>query len=105
MAMVDGAISSGSFTAYLTGIFRSGGASFTYDGEVIRAGRTLTEFGFRVPADKSRYLFGNKQHQVVTGYSGTFLVDPATAELVQLEIRTNNLPPQTSACYATTTLA
>jgi hypothetical protein len=49
-------------------------------------------------------LYGKGKHQVLTGYDGTLLVDPATAELAQLTIRTNGLPLETAACYATSTL-
>ena len=41
---------------------------------------------------------------MVTGYDGTFLVDPRTTDLVRLTIRTNELPSETAACYAYTML-
>lgn len=100
----EGAISTGSFTAYLTAIFRSDAAYFTYNGDVTRDGRTLSEFGYRVPREKSAYLFGHGQHRVLTGYDGTFLVDPQTTDLVRLVVRTNSLPLETAACFATSTL-
>jgi hypothetical protein len=100
----DGALSTGSFAAFLTAIFRGDGTSFTYDGDTAEAGRTLSEFGFRVPYEKSHYFFGEGQHRVVTGYDGTFLIDPKIADLVRLLVRTSQLPPETGACYASTTL-
>jgi hypothetical protein len=100
----EGAISTGTFAAFLTAIFRSENANFTYDGETTEDGRTLSEFGFRVPYEKSHYYFGEGQHRVVTGYDGTFLVDPKTADLVRLVVRTSQLPAETAACYASTTL-
>ena len=100
----EGAISDGSFAAFLTAIFHSGSASFTYNGEIVEDGRTLSEFGFRVPYEKSHYFWGEGPHRVITGYDGTFLVDPKIAELVRLAVRTSQLPAETSACYASTTL-
>ena len=40
----------------------------------------------------------------MTAYGGTFLVDPNTAELVHLAIRTEGLASETRACEAATTL-
>ncbi len=63
----DGAISSGSFGSYLKALFRTDAASFTYNGDLTRDGRTFYEFGFRVPREKSRYLYGKGENQVLTG--------------------------------------
>lgn len=100
----EGAISTGSFAAFLTSIFRTEDASFTYDGETTEDGRAVSEFGFSVPYEKSHYVYGEGQHRAITGYEGTFLVDPKISDLVRLVVRTSRLPQETSACYATTTL-
>jgi hypothetical protein len=100
----EGAISTGSFAAFLTGIFRTEDASFTYQGETAEAGRTVAQFGFRVPYEKSHYTYGNGQYRMLTGYDGTFLVDTKSGDLVRLDVRTSRLAPETAACYAFTTL-
>lgn len=105
----DGAISDGNFTGYLSIIFRSDSfrsdnATFTYNGETTQNGRTLSEFGFDVPRERSHYVFSDGQHRVVTGYGGTFLVDPGSADLIQISFRSSRLAPETLACYASTTL-
>jgi hypothetical protein len=100
----EGAISSGSFAAFLTAIFSTDDASFTYNGETTSDGRILSDFGFRVPYEKSHYRYGQGYHRAITGYDGTFLVDTKSAELVRLIVRTNQLPAETGACYASTTL-
>jgi hypothetical protein len=100
----EGAISTGSFAAFLTAIFHSDNATFTYNGETSEDGRNLSEFGFQVPYEKSHYYFGEGQHRVITGYDGTFLVDKRAADLVRLAVRTNLLPPEAAVCYASTTL-
>lgn len=99
-----GSITTGEFAAFLSEIFQGDDARFTYNGETVLDGRTLAEFGFRVSYENSHYPFGNGQHRVITGYDGTFLIDPATTDLVQLVVRTNQLPSETGACYASTTL-
>jgi hypothetical protein len=100
----DGAISDGSFVAFLNDIFRTNEASFTYNGETIQEGRTSSEFGFKVPHERSQYTFSDGKHRVTVGYEGTFLVDPKTGDLQRLAIRTSQLSPETSACYLSTTL-
>lgn len=100
----EGATSTGSFAAFLQAIFRAEDVSFTYSGNAILNGRSLSEFGFQVPYERSHYYYGKGAHEVITGYSGTFLIDSKTADLVQLAVRTNRLPPETKACYASTTL-
>ena len=99
-----GAISTGAFSSLLASIFTTDVASFSYDGDSTVDGRTLVEFGFRVPAEKSEYTFGNRVHDVITGYKGTFDVDPSTYDLVRLIAETDQLPPEVDACEATTTL-
>lgn len=100
----EGAVSTGAYASFLTAIFRTEDASFTYDGDLTRDGRTLSEFGFQIPYEKSRYTFGQGIRRVTTAWDGTFLVDPKTADLVRLEVSTSQLPPETGACYATTAL-
>jgi hypothetical protein len=96
----EGAISSGTYAAFLTAIFRSEDANFTYNGD---SGR-LSEFGFQIPYEKSHYTFGQGIHRVTTAWDGTFLVDRTTADLVRLEVSTSQLAAETGACYASTAL-
>jgi len=101
----QGAISTGSFSSFLVSLFGGGRANFSYNGDHIVKGRLLSEFGFRVPLEKSNYVyrFGNKRTEVLTAYDGTFLVDPKTVDLVRLVVR-QDLPPETGACEATHTV-
>ncbi len=97
----DGAISSGSFASLLASIFGGNNARFSYNGDSSAGGRLLSEFGFRIPEEKSDYLylFGNgRKQQTTIAYHGTFLVDPETAELVRLSLRTSQLPTESGAC-------
>ena len=101
-----GAFSTGTFSSLLKMIFTSEMADYSYDGEETGPGRTLTRFRFRVPLEKSHYYWAGPQGKsVLTAYSGTFSVDPATADLVRLAVRTGQLPAATGACEAGETLA
>jgi hypothetical protein len=100
----DGAISTGSFTAFLASIFSNEAVRFTYNGEMTQDGRPFAEFGFYVPSEKSHYFFNFAERRAVTGYDGTFLVNPKTADIARLSIRTSQLPAETGACYSSTTL-
>jgi len=100
----SGAVSTGAFASFLTSIFTGDAASFSYNGEINANGRTLAEFGFRVPFENSNYVFGNRRAHVTTAYDGTFLVDAKTFDLVRLTVRTGQLPAEVGACEATTTL-
>ena len=99
-----GATSTGTFAAFLTAIFGTTAASFTYNGDVSEGGRALAAFCFRVPFENSSYSVGNKLSRAVVAYDGTFLVDPKTFDLVRLTIRTDGLPADLRACEASTTL-
>ena len=101
----EGAISNGVFAAFLAAIFRNGDSRFTYGVEKTQDDGTFVEFAFRVPYEKSTYRYSARGgKRVITGYEGTFLVDPESGDLVELIVRTSQLPAETLACYAATTL-
>jgi hypothetical protein len=54
-----GAISTGSLGSLLIMIFRNDETSFSYNGETSDGGRTLLEFGFRTPLERSHYYFAS----------------------------------------------
>jgi hypothetical protein len=101
----QGAISTGTFSSFLVSLFEQDRASFSYNGDRTIDGRLLSEYGFRVPLEKSNYVFrfGNERTEVLTVYDGTFLADPKTLDLVHLTVR-QSLPAETGACEATHTM-
>jgi hypothetical protein len=100
----EGSISNGIFAAFLRAIFRTEDATFSYNGDTTEDGRALTEFGFRVPLERSHYVFVGSGDGVTTAYEGEIFVDPQTSDLARLVVRTSGLPPETGSCQATTTL-
>lgn len=103
--VTEGAVSTGEFGGYLSSIFGTDAATFTYNGDTKdENGRVVAEFGFRVPPEKSQNEFGNRKVKIITGYDGVIEVAPKTEQLLRLTVRTSQLPEETSACSATTTL-
>ena len=100
----DGAISDGSFVAFLNDIFATDEASFTYKGETTEDGRTSAEFAFQVDRENSHYTYSDARHRLTVGYEGTFLVDPQTGDLLRLSIRATQIPADTGVCDISTTL-
>ena len=100
----QGSMSTGSFRGFLGSVFHNDGVTFTYLGETSEKGRLLASYGFRVPLENSHYVFGPTGHRALTGYDGTFQVDPKTADLVRLVILIDRPPPETGACESSTTM-
>ena len=100
----DGAMGTGSFASILLSLFVQRSPHFTFDGETSRDGRRLFEYAFTVPQQHSSYRFRANKEWIVTGYSGTLLVDPKTAELVHAVLQTEELPPETQTCQSEVTL-
>jgi len=98
-----GLTSNGTFAALLSMIFTVDPVKFSYRGERIEADHSLAEFAFEGSLGKSHYTF-TERFRVISAYEGSFLVDPKTYDLVRLTIRTKELPPETDACEAATTL-
>jgi hypothetical protein len=99
-----GATSTGTFATFLSSIFGTAAATFTYNGDVERSGHMVAEFGFAVPVEKSNYSIGNAFGHSIVGYRGMFWVDPDTFDLVRLSITADHLPSALNACEANTTL-
>ncbi|MGA3017024.1 MAG: hypothetical protein ABSF62_07890 [Bryobacteraceae bacterium] len=100
----EGSISNGIFAAFLIAIFRNEEATFSYNGDTTEDTRSLSEFGFRVPLEKSHYVFIGGNARVTTAYEGEIFVDPKTSDLVRMVVRTSGLAPETGSCQATTVL-
>jgi hypothetical protein len=88
--VVDGPFGTGAFGTHLMNIFDNSGTHFAYIGERTAGGRRMFEYAFRVPKEASGFLV--TKNRVVTGYGGSFQVDPANSDLVQMVIETDELP-------------
>lgn len=86
----SGATGSGEFVSYLTSVFGSDTDSISYLGQSL--------FAFNVPLEKSHYRYSTRGPDRTVGYHGTFLVEPATAELKRLTVVADQFPPGDDVC-------
>jgi hypothetical protein len=100
----EGAMGSGPFAAMLLSIFEPRNSRFVYEGDTTLDGRRLMDYSFSVTREESRYRVKAKKEWVIAGYTGRLLVDPGTAELARLAVRTQELPAATNACETDTTM-
>jgi hypothetical protein len=95
----SGPLGSGDFGVFLSVILRH--ATLNFQGERTEDGTRLLEYSYEMPVGKSSYRVKVPNGWAVTGYDGTLLLDPETNDLVQLVVRTNELPSASLACRAT----
>jgi len=96
--VTEGAFGTGPFARMLLSVLQGRDTRFIFEGDASFEGRRLLEYSFSVPVVNSRYRIKAQNDWVVTGYTGTILADPETAELVRLSVRTEELPPETRSC-------
>jgi hypothetical protein len=99
-----GAVGTGTFAATLFDIFAIRDPRFIYEGQHFLDGRNVMEYSFAVTEPQSHYKARAGDQWLITGYTGTLLVDPATADIVSLNVRTEELPAATQACEVDRTL-
>ena len=99
-----GPFGTGALGTFLTDIFAEGSASFEYDGQKPARGGELYEYQFRVPLGASHYSVevGRDWHAVA--YEGLVRVDPLSFDLKYLLVRVSELPPESEACEAVTSV-
>lgn len=99
--ITHGMIGSGAFATHAKGIFDNG--LFHYRGEEELGGRQAARFDFQVPSLQSSYTVVVAGAQATVGVAGTFWADPATYELIRLEVDGTDIPPilQTSKLVTT----
>ena len=100
----EGAMGTGPYTTMLLSAFQNQATKYVFDGETSLDGRRLFEYSFAVSREQSGYKVKAGNGWVITGYSGSLLLDPKAAELVRLTVRTEELPAETGTCETTTWL-
>jgi hypothetical protein len=100
----DGAMGTGPFASMLLGVFQGRPPRFIYEGETILDHRMVYQYSYRVEQEDSYYRVKAKTEWTITGYEAMLWVDPKTAELIQLDVHTDELQPATSLCQTNTTL-
>ena len=96
--VTTGPTSTGAFGTYLIEVFENSGAQVEFIG---RSG-PLLEYRFRIPVGSSHYNIRAGKGWHTTASSGTFTINPVTADLARLTIETDVLPPEAQMCQAKT---
>jgi hypothetical protein len=94
-----GVFGTGDFGIFLTGIF-GGLATVKFEAERLLDGQTLFDYSYEVPEGASGYHAEAGSSSAVTAYGGSFALNPQTADIVELTIRTAELPQSTGMCQA-----
>jgi hypothetical protein len=100
----SGLIGNGMFAGDLQTLFVSDQGLFTYRGEQTLAGRPAAKWDFRVPLLSSLYSITTPSGSAVVSMKGTFWADPATFDLIRLEVRADEIPPLLEITDAITTM-
>jgi len=99
--MVDsGPFATGAFGGYLEDIFENDASLYDYRGPKTNDGKQVFVYGYQVAESVSHYEVHAQDSWVITGYSGTFEVDPQTLDIERLTIETSELPAETQLCLA-----
>jgi len=101
---VKGPFGTGPFGTFLSDIFTLAGVSFNFLGEETVDGQPLFRYSYRVLQQASHYMVQAGADWHVTGYDGEIWIDSGSFELRRLLVRTSELPEETGACEATTTV-
>ncbi len=99
-----GPIGTGSFGSFLVDIFENPGAEFDYRAERTVGDQKVVEYRYRVPLKASHYRLMQNHVMRIIAFDGSFWLDPESAELKRLTVRTSQLPQDSEGCEATTTV-
>ncbi len=93
-----GPFHTGALGPIISGVFQNQAAEVTFKSERNMDGRPMYEYRFRVTKTASNYRL--KQGEAFA-YDGAILLDPETAALRRITVRSTELPVSTGACEAT----
>ena len=93
-ALVSGGLlGTGVFASHARNVFLHDTTTIKYGGNEELAGRPLERFDFRIPEASSGFQIQVNGSVARVGMAGSFWVDPASLELVRLEVRADKIPP------------
>jgi hypothetical protein len=94
-----GMSASGEFSGLLTGVFGGDAGDFRYLGDESTPAGKMPSFGFATPLARSHYSYHTASGQMIVGYQGRFVADPASGDLKRLSVEAGNLPA--NVCHIT----
>jgi hypothetical protein len=90
----------GDFVAFITAIF-GGSATVKFRDQSVKDARRLFEYTYEVPVESSGYHVETGSGFITSAYSGSFALDPETADIFELTVSTAEFPPSVlTACQA-----
>ncbi len=89
-----GTVGTGSFAIHATNVFLSDAPEFTFRGEDSFDGKPAYRFDYAVSEDLSRYKIRVSPFQAFVAFHGSFWVDHETLDLLRLEVRAEDIPPE-----------
>ena len=95
----SGLMSNGAFVTHIRHLFLSDRASFRFV-----SAAPLVRFDYRVPRGQSGYRIRAFSHAAIVGYHGSFWADPATGDVLRLEVYTDSIPKDLGMSKAETTI-
>ena len=90
----QGAIGTGTFASQLRNLFGASAATVRYAGHESDARRPLDRFEFHAPLLSSGFILEVGGRSATTAYSGSFWADPGSLDVVRLEWRAEEIPPE-----------
>jgi hypothetical protein len=97
------AISTGNFSGIPAVVFVKDRADFAYAGTAATEGRSLMEFRFRVPRERSHFGLGRGGEYRVA-YEGSVFVDPRREVLARVALRNVDVPDASTILRSVTTV-
>ena len=94
-----GTSGSGEFGSFLVSVFGGDAQDFRFESLKETPTGKLAMFSFVVPIANSHYQYSvAKNSRATIGYKGSFLADPETADLRELDVQTEEFPPSEGVC-------
>lgn len=89
-----GMISTGIFYAMAHAVFLGAATTFTHHGPEKRAGHRAVRSDFRIAQMFSNYQISSNGYSARVAMEGSIWADPKTLEILELEVRAVDIPPQ-----------
>jgi hypothetical protein len=87
-----GLLSTGVFASHARSVFLHDSALIQYSGAEELAGRPAVRFDFRIPEGSSGYRIRTNGSSAEVATAGSFWVEPASLELLRLDVRADAIP-------------
>lgn len=97
-----GMTASGDFALHLRAVFIGSIPAFSYRGEEHVEERRVVRYDYSIPQNLSGYRLRFAGREAIVGSSGSFWAEAETLEVVRLEVRAEDIPPQLPILSAVT---